>query len=157
MAGSDGNIYSYKIKNGVDYNKTPKILKQGFDGKKNYLHVVLRFNQKSYTKSVHKIICESFHGLNYGYTVSHENGIKTDNRPENLKWRTLKDNHNLKILHGKDDCGIKNSRALFNEKQLEKIRYLLSKGITQRKIAKMFKTNERNIGKIKRGERYARS
>jgi hypothetical protein len=74
-----------------------------------------------------------------------------------LTWETRKENIGRKIVHGTDDCGHKNSRALFDQGQVNKIRRLLSLGITAREIGRKFNCDERAIGKIKRGERYART
>lgn len=100
---------------------------------------------------VHRLICEAFHGPPIGNKnqVNHKNGIKTDNRPENLEWVTLKENikHSVKNkLHG---FGEKISKKLKNEDILE-IRNLYKKGISQRKIAKKYNVSHSTIGNIVR-------
>ncbi len=44
---------------------------------------------------VHRIVCEAYNGRPSAprLQVNHLNGIKSDNRPENLKWETSSDNH----------------------------------------------------------------
>ena len=156
-AGSDGNIYSFLLlKNkGYDYQKRPKILKQAFDGRGNYLHVVLFRNCIGYSNQVHSLICEAFNGKRpKGYWVSHENGNSVDNKPTNLKWRTPSENQKLKIIHGTDDRGIKSSRAKFNSEQVKLIRSSSKAGLTYKEIAKKFDVHEMTIGKIVRKERY---
>lgn len=46
---------------------------------------------------VHRIVCESFYGLNTEKpVVNHINGVRDDNRLENLEWCTIQ--HNNKIV-----------------------------------------------------------
>lgn len=56
--------------------------------------------------AVHRLVLEAFSGPPpLGYTGSHLNGNKVDNRIENLQWMTLKDNIALKIVHGTHQVG----------------------------------------------------
>jgi len=156
-AGSDGHIYSYfKSHNGYDYSRIPKKRKSHPYGTGRYLFVGLRKNDKTFQKSVHRLVCLSFNGPSPEdeYDCSHLNGNDKDNRPENLIWESRKDNHFRKKLHGTDDIGIKNTRAMFTLEQIVQIKKWLKEGITTIEIGKRMGCNYRNIGKIKRGEHY---
>lgn len=149
-AGADGHIYSYK-------SSCPRRLVGRPNGLGKYLFVSLRVRGQTIERSVHSLVCRAFHGERpTGHTVSHENGDDKDNRPWNLRWRTHSDNCRKKIEHQTDDSGTRNSRALFDEKQILKIRKWLSDGVTSRDISRRMGCDERVIGKIKRGERYVR-
>ena len=52
-------------------------------------------------RSVHRMVALAFHGVPAdGLEVNHINGIKTDNRPENLEWVTSSENelHSYRVL-----------------------------------------------------------
>lgn len=70
-----------------------------------YLRVGLRYDgdsKKQRTVRVHRIVCEAFHGPRPSpkHEVRHVNGIKTDNRPENLAWGTRVENMRDLVSHG---------------------------------------------------------
>lgn len=51
------------------------------------------------TVSVHRLVCEAFHGAPpEGAQVDHINGIRSDNRAENLEWVTGEENNRRKGL-----------------------------------------------------------
>lgn len=66
-----------------------------------YLEVNLRMNNTSSMKKVHRLVCEAFLSNPENKTqVNHINGIKTDNRLDNLEWCTNSENqkHSFSIL-----------------------------------------------------------
>lgn len=79
-------IYSIHSEGKVWSNKNNKFLKPALD-ERGYYRVGLSFNGKSKTYKLHRLIAEMFipkiEGKNQ---VNHINGIKTDNRIENLEW-----------------------------------------------------------------------
>lgn len=77
------------------------ILRPGVNHK-GYLTVDIRYSDRSIKNVfVHKLVLETFIGSRPdGYQASHENGIKTGNRLENLKWRTATENNALRFEHG---------------------------------------------------------
>lgn len=68
------------------------ILKPALD-KSGYLRTVLKGDDgKSKTIKAHRIVLNSFYATKDILEVNHINGIKTDNRIENLEWCTRKQN-----------------------------------------------------------------
>ena len=94
-----GDIYSRKeYHNPNGRIKKLKPVKQ----KTGYLHIVLYKNGIGKTFRVHRIVAQTFipNPLKLP-EINHINGIKDDNRVENLEWCTSSENtiHSNKVLH----------------------------------------------------------
>ena len=85
--------------------KKETILKQSVNNH-GYVACELRFNNKSKRILVHRIIAEAFIENTHNKPfINHINGIKNDNRIENLEWVT----HSENVKHAYD-IGIKKSK-----------------------------------------------
>jgi hypothetical protein len=69
--------------------------------------------------------------------VNHKNGIKTDNRPENLEWVTNQQNRDHAVATGLQPRGSRVSKRL-TEEDVFKIRALCTSGVPQSKIGEAF-------------------
>ena len=61
-------------------------------------HVYMGISNKFYgNMKVHRLVCEAFHGAaqDASHVVIHLDEDATNNRPENLKWGTMKENMNM--------------------------------------------------------------
>lgn len=162
FAGDDGCIYSFWPMGAAKKNgwiKEPRRLMANLQSSGKYLVVNVKAVDGSYiTKRVHRLVCEAWHGpAAFGQTASHVDGDWSNNKPDNLIWETMADNHRRKIQHGTDDCGYRNSRSKINKAQLDEIKVLLrGKDLTHEKIGAMFGVNRVLITKIANGYRYGR-
>jgi HNH endonuclease/NUMOD4 motif len=90
------NAYNYEQKYEVSNlgKVRKKSTKRELIGHINYgYHIVsLTKNNKTTNKRVHRLVLQSFLGNKEGLVVNHKNGIKTDNRLENLEWVTISEN-----------------------------------------------------------------
>lgn len=91
-----GDVYSRNYNHSGRIKKIkPNLLKVG------YFRVVLCKNNKPKSKLIHRIVAETFiPNPNNKSEVNHINGIKTDNRVENLEWATRSENekHAYRVL-----------------------------------------------------------
>ena len=84
----NGKVYSF------DYNHSGKCKEiHQYKDKDGYFYVYLMVDGKRYKRLVHRMILSSFiSNPENKPQVNHINGIRNDNRLENLEWVTAKDN-----------------------------------------------------------------
>lgn len=93
------------------------------NSRRGYKGVTLRAGQRSKCATVHRLVCEAFHGpCPEGMQAAHLNGDKTDNRAENLKWVTPKENMAHQEMHGTKTRGEKAGRSKLFPDQVLNIR-----------------------------------
>lgn len=163
-ASTLGRICSFNGKN--KYILTPTPVSKG----SGYLQVGLRdSNTNQHTINVHKLVLLTFKGIRpEGTETRHLNGIPSDNRLENLKYGTHKENTYDKIIHGTytatsgnnnwqrkrpEDTlkGSKNPASVLNEEKVYVILHLIQTGlVTLKEIAFYYSVDRSTISLIKR-------
>lgn len=138
----------------IDYdNWRPMKRKLRKDG---YLEVQLRKDKKPYFRRVHVLILETFIGPRpYKYVVAHANGVKADNRLENLRWTTQKDNINDAKLHGTWTHGEMVNTCKLTPEQVLSVRNLYIEGISRAELARRFEVSWTSIDYIIKGKNWA--
>lgn len=114
------------------------ILKPAKD-KKGYLRFGLMKNGKLHTKKGHRLVAENYipNPNNYN-SVNHINGIKHDNRVENLEWCNSKYNTKHAISNGNFYFNCGNNKVL-NEEQVKLIRSeFVPKIVTKKMLAEKY-------------------
>ena len=106
---------------------------------------------------VHRLVLMAFIGPEpAGCECCHNNGIRDDNRLENLRWDTSAGNQHDRVKHGTapSNPGERNGMARLDEKRIRVIRILCGAGFDQRAVAEMFKCRQPAISRIASGKRW---
>ena len=153
QVSNDGQVKS--LKRIVDYGhlkvtRNERLLKIITD-KDGYKIVGLNKDAKQRLFKVHRLVAMAFIPNPEALPlVNHINGVKDDNRPENLEWATNAQN----IQHAYDNglakavSGEKCGASKFSENDIKTMRELAEKGMMHKDIAKKFGVRKRGIHNI---------
>ena len=139
---------NYQVSNlgNVKNLKTNRILKKG--NSRSYICQTLSKENNPKTFKTHRLIAFAFiiNKFNKPY-INHINGIKTDNRVENLEWCTHSENMKHADLTGlrKMGKGEKSCNVKLSEKDILDIR---NSNLTQRQLAKNYNIHFATISSI---------
>lgn len=131
---------------------------EGSHDKDGYLRMTMwnRYNTSLQpNRRKHSLVAEAFIGpCHPGLVINHKNGVKDDNRAENLEYVTISQN----AKHGYDALGRKghrvstpgeaNSFSRFKDADIREMRRLAAKGMRHAHIAKKFKTAQTVVSRI---------
>lgn len=146
-----GNLKSYP-RNGTIKNHRllmPAISRDG------YFMYCLSKNNIHKSKPAHRLVAQAFIPNNESKPqVNHINGIKTDNRVENLEWVTASENtrhaYKLGLINNIKGENVYNSKLSHDD--IHAIFFLKKLSITNKKIALMLNYSQSGIGKILKGK-----
>ena len=112
------------------------------------------------TLSVHRLVLETFVGpCPEGMEACHNNGVRTDNRVENLRWDTHSANSQDAIKHGThpgflskgrtDRKGAANRCNKLTEQQVRQLIYICRTGLfTQKEVAAQYGVTPATVSSI---------
>lgn len=123
----------------------PQLLKNG------YLEVYVCVDGKRRHRTIHNLVAEAFLGERpKGYDVMHRNGVRTDNRAENLAYGTRSEN-----LHSTYSYGGKQANGKLSLEDVRTIRHRLDTGESAYSVAKDYKVHPSTIYHVRDGKSFA--
>jgi len=147
----NGRVWSRYIR-GSDNSKRKgkwrrlKFIKQS----SGHLMVGLYLDGKQYRRFVHSLVLETFIGpCPKKLECRHLDGNPANNKIENLKWDTHKENMEDRVSHGTSNRGERCGTSKLTKNKIIEIRRLyFTKKYTQRKLAKIFDVTQQHISDI---------
>ena len=125
----------YKISVSGNIINDRGMARRTYSSRIGYVHIKLCINGKMKTCSAHRLLWEAWVApIPPGLWVKHKNGIKNDNRLDNLEITTPSENHKRAFRELGRISGAKGKGKAAS--QIPLIKEMLRCGISQRKIAK---------------------
>jgi hypothetical protein len=143
-----GNVRSLNYKN----TGLTKILKQS-NHEDGYKIISIYINKIRKTVRIHRLVANAFIENSCNKSeVNHINGIKDDNRVENLEWCTHSENikHSYKIGLQKGLKRTNNPNSKITEKQINEI---INSNLTQKELGKIYNISQTQVSYVIRREK----
>ena len=161
---NDGKVWAFprfrhhKSKKGLNFDVLykGKWLANKINKRDGYVYIILSNKEnKAITRKVHRLVALTYIP-NYKNLreVNHINGIKTDNRVENLEWCSRQENATHASKNNLMLKGENHPNCTLSDIQISEIRKIaLEKKFSQSKIGKIFGVNQSTIWKIIHNQR----
>lgn len=129
---------------------------KGSLGHNGYVRIFVRINQKGYKIFAHRLVWLVFKSdISEHLSINHKNGVKTDNRLENLELMTSREQtlHMINVLGKKIGNFTKGkyhniSNNILTKEEVINIRKLLKSGIEQKEIARKYNVTRVSVNNI---------
>ena len=128
----------------------------GAPTKRGYLRTCIKTGKKNLVVMVHRIVWISLHGVpRLGKKINHEDGVKTNNKPFNLKLTDNAGNnaHAVKTGLWKPNYGLKNGWAKLSDQQVRAIVRRKKKGESAVKLSEEFGISQTHVRRVANGSR----
>ena len=146
--------YSINKKGDILNTKRKRIIVQALD-KDGYVKATLSKNGRTNYFRVSRLVAQTFiPNPNNLPFVNHINGIKTDNRVENLEWCTARENSLHAYRTGLAPRKEKIKHAKLKESYIPWIKEMRKVGISTTQIARVYKVSSKTICSVLNGETW---
>lgn len=157
IPGYNGNFYASNLGRIKSCIKKERILKPRVD-QDGYLRIRLTVGRRHRKHIfVHRLVMLTFVGeCPPNYQVNHKNGIKSDNRLENLEYCTDSQNKRHAFDTGLrfNKVGAESHASKLTDGKVQEIKRLLAEGVEGATIAAMFGMSRAQISRIKTGKMW---
>lgn len=135
------------------YRRKGQLLSIGWNGHHSQVQL---YNGKRRPCLVHRLVLEAFVGLcPDGMEGCHDNGLSKDNRLENLRWDTKRNNEADKVEHGTLLRGEMAPWAKLNNGDIARMFDLRRAGLAQWKIAEWLGVSTMTVNRALNGKTWA--
>lgn len=136
--------------------KAGRIKQSACDNDGYPLTILYRADGTKRCAKIHTFVLEAFVGPRpNGMQCRHLNGNPTDNRLENLRWGTCRENQADKIRHGRSLRGERQNKAKLRADDVRAIRRLLAAGSDPQSVAGRFGVSRSTVYHIASGYNWA--
>ena len=153
QVSSCGNVRRIKSGGGAVVGR---VLKPG-KTKAGYMIVVLYLHGRKRPEYVHRLVASAFFGgqPSHEHLIAHFDGVRENNRVDNLRWATQSENQQDRKRHGTYQYGENNPYAKLTERDIADIRSMdYSVRGTATKIAKKYGISDGALSGIRSGRRW---
>jgi len=152
LQGRGGSVYTRK--------RSGRVLSQGSHSAGYKSCTVITLDGKQSSRTVHSLVMEAFAGPADGMWINHKNGIKTDNRLENLEYCSASDNQRHAIATGLAPKppvkrGVEQHKARLSEIEVRRIRAYAKLNWSGKAIADFFGVGDTTVFNILKGNSWA--
>jgi hypothetical protein len=121
--------------------------------KNGYYNIVLYKASVRSNVSLHRLVCEAFHGdaPTQDHEAAHGDGVKSNNTSLNLRWATKLENEKDKIKTGTLIMGEQHCRSKLSEQD---VIYIRTCGKRTKDLAVQFGVRPNHITDLKRGRHW---
>ena len=147
-----------RVRKNIKGSSRERCMRQ-FPNKHGYLTLDLYHDGNKRFKSVSRLVALAFLDPDPDperNEVNHKNGIKSDNRVQNLEWCSRTENvqhsYDTGLRHGL--AGEKSGNAKLTDNQVYEIRKMASQGFPSAQIAHLFNVTPQNVSHIRNGKAW---
>lgn len=141
-------------KGGSNATKPGKLL--SLKSKGRYVRLALYRGDKVHYVSLHRLVLEAFVGQppTNNHVAAHWDNNGQNNRLDNLRWATPKENAADRIRHGTVPSGVHHPNSCLTKEQVNAIRKIAKRGIGFALLAAAVGVGESTMARVVRGRSY---